>query len=122
MRDSLKERYEKADVERDKLSDWYDTESKKIFAELERTGKYVAGLDTNREAFKALQNEYQHRFLEIYDKYDLPNKPVFPGINDGVADKLKAKIDWQIKKTGRTKPAIKVQTTGRMSATVTLEV
>lgn len=76
MKNSLKERYAQADIEREKLSEWYDSECEKIETELKNSGKYVVGLDTNRSAFAPIKEEYQRRFLELYDKYDLPNKPI----------------------------------------------
>lgn len=76
MKDSLEERYAKAEVEREKLSEWFNSECRKIETELKKSGKYVVGLDTNRSAFEPIKKEYQRRFLELYDKYDLPNKPI----------------------------------------------
>ena len=77
MKEPLDERYAKADIERDKLRDWFNKECDSLVSELKRTGKYVPGLDTNRKAFAPLKKEYIKRFLALYDKYDLPNKPKF---------------------------------------------
>ena len=72
---TLEERWRKADVEYHELikSEWAEIE--KVTAELKRTGKYRHGLDTNREAYAPIHEEYKRRALALFDKYDLPNKP-----------------------------------------------
>ena len=55
MKDSLKERYAKADIERKNLRDWFNSECKRVETELKSAGKYVTGLDTNEKAFAPIK-------------------------------------------------------------------
>lgn len=71
---TLKERIQKANEEYQLLTKWANEESEKVSAQLKAKGMLI-GLDTNREAYAPIHDEYQKRFLALYDKYDLPNKP-----------------------------------------------
>ncbi|MBR5912942.1 MAG: hypothetical protein IKZ58_01055 [Selenomonadaceae bacterium] len=68
-------RYQKANEEFHKLIKWALDEEEKITNELVASGKYVIGLDTNRAAYEPINSELKRRVLELFDKYDLPNKP-----------------------------------------------
>lgn len=72
---TLEERWQKANEEYRALikEEWAEIE--KVTSELKRTGKYKPGLDTNREAYAPIHEEYKRRTLALFDKYDLPNKP-----------------------------------------------
>ena len=35
----------------------------------------LPGLDTNREVYEPIHEEYKRRVLALFDKYDLPGKP-----------------------------------------------
>ena len=72
---TLKERLQKANEEYQLLTKWANEESEKVHAQLKAEG-VLMGLDTNREAYAPIQGEYRKRFLSLYDKYDLPNKPL----------------------------------------------
>ena len=72
---TLEERWQKANEEYKALikAEWAEIE--KVTAKLKQTGKYKHGLDTNREAYAPIHEEYKRRTLALFDKYDLPNKP-----------------------------------------------
>ena len=72
---TLQERWRKANAEYEELKKWANAESEKVTVELKRTGEYEHGLDTNREAYAPIHEEYKRRILALFDKYDLPNKP-----------------------------------------------
>ena len=72
---TLEEHWQKANEEYRALikAEWEEIE--KVTAQLKRTSKYKPGLDTNREAYTPVHEEYKRRTLALFDKYDLPNKP-----------------------------------------------
>ena len=72
---TLDERWQKANEEYRSLIKWSIVETEKITEQLKQTGKFQYGLDTNREAYAPIHEEYKRRILELFDKYDLPNKP-----------------------------------------------
>ncbi len=71
---TLEERKLAADAEYRKLIKWAIQESDKVSKRLKAEG-VSQGLDTNREAYAPIHEEYKRRILELFDKYDLPNKP-----------------------------------------------
>lgn len=76
MDKSLETRFQKADSEFYKLGKWRITETEKIIHELKSKGE-VFGLDGDIEELNFIRKEYYRRILEIFDKYELPNKPNF---------------------------------------------
>jgi len=72
---TLEERWQKANEEYGALIKKEIEEIEKITAGLKQAGKYKYGLDTNREAYAPIHEEYKRRTLALFDKYDLPNKP-----------------------------------------------
>lgn len=71
---TLEERLQKANEEYQVLTKWANEESKKAHAKLKAEGVRM-GLDTNREVYAPIHEEYKRRVLNLFDKYDLPNKP-----------------------------------------------
>ncbi len=41
---------------------------------LKTENKYVAGLDTNCEAYESINRELKHRIAELFKRYDFPSK------------------------------------------------
>ena len=74
MNNSLSERLRKANAEFEELKRWAINETEKIQIRLKKEG-IRPGLDTNREAYAFIHEEYKRRLLALFDKYDLPNKP-----------------------------------------------
>lgn len=74
MTETLEERRKKADKEYHELLKWIVDEEKKISRDLSNSDK-TRGLDTNRETYTALREEFRRRLFALYDKYNLPNKP-----------------------------------------------
>lgn len=71
---TLEERWQKANEEYRALIKWSNDEAERISRQLESEG-ILQGLDTNREAYAPIHEEYKRRLLALFDKYDLPNKP-----------------------------------------------
>ncbi len=71
---TLEERWRKANEEYRALIKWSNDEAEKISRQLELEGA-IQGLDTNREAYAPVHEEYKRRLLALFDKYELPNKP-----------------------------------------------
>ena len=71
---TLEARLQKANEEYQLLTKWANEESEKVHAKLKTEG-VLMGLDTNREAYAPIHEEYKRRVLELFDKYNLPNKP-----------------------------------------------
>lgn len=71
---TLEERWRAADKEyRDLIKEeWAQIE--KVTAQLKQAGKYKPGLDTNRQAYAPIHEEFRKRKLALYDKYDLPKE------------------------------------------------
>ena len=73
---SLEERIKLANREYSEVRKWFFSEGKKRFDEFEEKGsfnKLTKGLDIYNELYR----EFFEKCLEIFDKYDLPNKPKF---------------------------------------------
>ncbi len=74
MNTNIKSRYQQANEEFQALLKWANAEIEKTELKLKAENKYVAGLDTNREAYAYINKELKRKTLELFDKYDLPNK------------------------------------------------
>ena len=71
---TLEERKNLANAEYREIIQWAIRETEKVWEQLGEKG-VLAGLDTNREVYATIHEEYKLRFLALFDKYDLPNKP-----------------------------------------------
>ena len=74
MVESLEERLQRANEEYRALIKWAIEESDKVSKKLKSEGA-IQGLDTNRDVYAPVHEEYERRMLAIFDKYNLPNKP-----------------------------------------------
>ena len=72
----LEERKKLANKEYKKVREWLIEDGKKRLGELEEKGSFH-GFTSEREVCKELYREFAKKCLEIFDKYDLPNKPKF---------------------------------------------
>ena len=75
MKNDLEERKRRANEEFQLLLKWANEESDKVTSRLKAEGTYIEGLDTNQKAYLPVQAEFKRKVLELFDKYDLPNKP-----------------------------------------------
>jgi len=73
---SLEYRIQKAEGEFHQLGEWRIAEVEKVICALESQGKFL-GLDGDVKEINLIRKEYYKRVLEIFDKYDLPNRPNF---------------------------------------------
>lgn len=73
---TLDERYKKAEQEFKEIAEWRWSEEEKKIQRLKSEGKAL-GLDGCSEEFAPIRQECIRKILEIYDKYELPNKPNF---------------------------------------------
>ena len=67
---TLEERTALANKELKELANWYVTESEKIFDELSRNPEMK--IDGNRAAYEGIHKEFDERFKDLYEKYNLP--------------------------------------------------
>ena len=67
-----------AETEYLKIKEWVIAEGKRRIAEFEKIGSFH-GFTKELDIYRELFDEFQKKCLELYDKYDLPNKPKIEG-------------------------------------------